>query len=88
VLEAGLDQNPEDQLLWETLVATSTPEEAPRAAWEALQALPRGGEGIWHQLVALGLLARGERGAAAEVLDQGLAVFPGHLGLVTMRGRH
>ncbi len=87
VLEAGLDQNPTDQLLWETLVAGSAPEAAPAVAWDAIQAVPRGGSGLWHQMVIQALLAQGDREAALHVVGLGLTAFPGDAELEALRAR-
>jgi tetratricopeptide (TPR) repeat protein len=90
VLEAGLDQNPLDEVLWGELVGLSarrTPERAPADAWDAVQAVPDGGKGIWHQLVAVALLARGDRSGARLVAERGLQAFPGDLELLDLRRR-
>lgn len=87
LLEVGLDQNPVDHRLWEAYVATSAPAEAPRRAWEALQALPLGGSGIWHQLVITALLAQGDREAALHVLALGQEAFPDDPGLRGLEAR-
>lgn len=90
VLDAGLDQSPRDEVLWGERVALAgrqSPEEAARQAWDALQALPDGGRGLWHQLVILALLAQGAREDAAEVLRRGLKAFPGNPELEALRAR-
>ncbi len=80
LLQAGLDQNPQDLLLWEALVGLAAAEgdlaAAGRDAWDALAAFPGGGQGLWHQLAAHALLRGGNRTEAAEVLARGLAAFP------------
>ncbi len=81
ILEAGLDQNPKDLRLWEALVAHSArleTERAPGDAWDALQAVPDGGQTIWHQIVIQALLAREDPEGARHVLDLGLKAFPNH----------
>lgn len=81
ILEAGLDQNPKDLLLWETLVGLSASTldlaGAARDAWHALSQFPAGGRGLWHQMVARALLQQGAVEEARTVLDRGLAAFPG-----------
>lgn len=90
VLEAGLDQNPRDEVLWGELVglaAQREPTRVARDAWDALQAVPDGGRGVWHQLVAHALLAQGDRPEAAEVVRRGLAAFPEDPDLTALRAR-
>lgn len=90
VLEVGLDQNPKDLALWAALVASSASHEPQRAAadaWDALQAVPEGGQGIWHQLVIHALLAQDEKDDARLVLQRGLQAFPGHSELMALAGR-
>lgn len=90
VLEAGLDQNPKDELLWNELVVLGgqgDPRAAARNAWDALQAVPGGGQGLWHQIVFRVLLAQGDRAEAAEVLRRGLAAFPGNQELEALQAR-
>jgi tetratricopeptide (TPR) repeat protein len=79
VLEAGLDQNPKDALLWEALVGLSARYRDPAVAgdaWAAIQAVPDGGRGIWHQIVIQALRAQGHGEDAGRVLALGLAAFP------------
>ena len=90
MLEAGLDQNPKDELLWNELVVLGgqgDPRAAARNAWDALQAVPGGGQGLWHQIVFRVLLAQGDRAEAAEVLRRGLAAFPGNQELEALQAR-
>jgi len=90
VLEVGLDQNPKDLALWTALVghsASREPERAAADAWDALQALPLEGQGIWHQLVIHALLAQDERADAKLVLERGLQAFPGNPELLALAGR-
>lgn len=90
VLEAGLDQNPKDTLLWEALVGLSARYRDPRVASDALDALravPDGGRTLWHQIVVHALLDAGEPESAAGILDLGLAAFPGNPELVALAGR-
>jgi tetratricopeptide (TPR) repeat protein len=90
ILEAGLDQNPKDLVLWTSLVglaAKSGDERVASDAWDALQAVPDGGKGIWHLLVAHGLLSRGAKAEARLVLDQGLKAFPVQSELIALRER-
>jgi hypothetical protein len=87
VLEAGLDQNPRDAMLWEALVGQSARHRDPqvaRDAWEALQAVPDGGKTIWHQLVIQALRAQGDHEDAAKVLAMALEAFPGHQELLAL----
>ena len=80
VLEAGLDQNPRDALLWEALVGLSARHRDPQVAqdaWEALQAVPDGGKTLWHQIVIHALRGQGHAVDAERVLALGLAAFPG-----------
>jgi tetratricopeptide (TPR) repeat protein len=89
-LEAGLDQNPRDLRLWEALVGLSArhePAEAARDAWHALQAVPDGGGGIWHQIVVQALLAQEDPVGARHVLELGRAAFPGNLELEALSRR-
>lgn len=90
VLEAGLDQNPRDLRLWETLVgrgAARKDARVPRDAWNALQQVPDGGEGLWHQIIIHTLIARNRRDEALEVLRRGLQALPHHAELLAMRAR-
>jgi len=87
VLEAGLDQNPRDALLWEALVGLSARHRDPqvaRDAWEALQAVPDGGKTVWHQIVIHALRGQGALEDAERVLALGLAAFPGDLELLRL----
>ena len=54
-------------------------------AWAAIQAVPGGGGGLWHLLVAVFLLKEGERESAREILALGLGQFPGHPDLVRLQ---
>ncbi|HJV23264.1 MAG TPA: tetratricopeptide repeat protein [Holophagaceae bacterium] len=90
VLEAGLDQNPQDLALWEALVdrgAARKDARAVRDAWNALQQLPEGGEGRWHQLVIHALIARNQIPDAREVLRRGLAALPRNAELLALQVR-
>jgi tetratricopeptide (TPR) repeat protein len=81
ILEAGLDQNEKDIRLWETLVGLSAKYKDSRVAqdaWHAIQAVPTGGQGIWHLIVAHVLNDGGDAEMAQVVLDRGLAAFPGN----------
>ena len=89
VLEAGLDQNPRDVLLWEALVGLSARHRDPqvaRDAWEAIQAVPDGGKTIWHQIVVHALRGQGQTEDADRVLALGLAAFPGDAELLGLSG--
>ena len=89
VLEAGLDQNPRDALLWEALVGQAARHRDPlvaRDAWDALQAVPDGGKSIWHQLVIHALRSQGSHADADRVLALGLRAFPNHPELLSLEG--
>ena len=80
VLEAGLDQNPRDAILWEALVGLSARHQDPRVAadaWDALQAVPDGGKTLWHQIVIRALRGQGSHEDADKVLALGREAFPG-----------
>lgn len=85
LLEAGLDQNPKDLLLWEALVGLSAAagdlDSAARDAWNALAEFPQGGRGLWHQLAIRALQQKGAAAEAAAVLARGLSAFPDDPGL-------
>jgi predicted Zn-dependent protease len=88
VLEAGLDQNPRDMRLWEALVGLSSKHKDPRVAqdaWHAVQAVPNGGTGIWHLIVAHVLKEQGDDEEAVAVLDRGLAAFPGNAEMIELK---
>jgi tetratricopeptide (TPR) repeat protein len=90
VLEAGLDQNPRDLRLWETLVGRSAARKDARLsrdAWNALQQVPDGGDGLWHQIIIHTLIAKNRREEALEVLRRGLHALPGHAELEALRQR-
>lgn len=91
VLEAGLDQNPQSETLWEALVVFSaghTPEAVCRDAWDALSALPEAGKGVWHELVVLGLLEKDATDEALALLERGLQIFPGNPQLMALLRTH
>lgn len=54
-------------------------------AWSALRAIPHGGGGHWHALVAGFLLKSGETAKGRTILEQGLNLHPAHTGLVRLR---
>jgi tetratricopeptide (TPR) repeat protein len=88
ILEAGLDQNPRDVRLWEALVGLSSKHRDPRVAkdaWHAIQAVPNGGTGIWHLLVAHVMKEQGDAEEAASVLDKGLVAFPGNSEMIELK---
>ncbi|HJW34766.1 MAG TPA: tetratricopeptide repeat protein [Holophagaceae bacterium] len=90
VLEAGLDQNPKDLALWEALVgrgAARKDARAARDAWNALQQVPEGGRGLWHQLVIQAFIARNQIQDAREVLRRGLAAAPENADLLALQIR-
>lgn len=59
--------------------------QAALQAWAALKAIPHGGGGHWHALVAGFLLKSGEAEKGRAVLNQGLGLYPTHSGLVGLR---
>ncbi|MDR1840642.1 MAG: glycosyltransferase [Holophagales bacterium] len=88
VLEAGLDQNTRDIRLWEALVGLSSKHRDARVtqdAWHAIQAAPKGGQGIWHMLVAQVLKGQGDIDEAISVLEMGLVSFPDNLEIMAMK---
>ena len=88
VLEAGLDRNPNDPMLWEALVGLSSKHRDARVAldaWHAIRAVPTGGQGIWHMLLALLLKDKGDAGSALEVLEMGMKAFPGNGELMALK---
>ncbi len=91
LLQAGLDQNPRDLLLWEALVGLGAAQGdlalAGRDAWEALTAFPEGGGGLWHQLAVHALLQAGHHAEAREVVCRGLAAFPAEPGLLRLQAQ-
>ena len=90
ILEAGLDQNTQDVRLWEMLVGFSSKYRDARVAqdaWHAIQAVPNGGQGIWHMLVAQLLYGQGDAEEAINVLEMGLSAFPGNTEIADMKKR-
>jgi tetratricopeptide (TPR) repeat protein len=82
VLEAGLDQNTRDIRLWEALVGLASKHRDARVAqdaWHAIQAVPNGGTGLWHMIVAHVLKDLGDTQEAIRVLEMGLTAFPGNV---------
>jgi len=91
VLEAGLDQNPKDIRLWESLVGLSAKykdERVAQDAWHAILATPTGGQGIWHQIVAHALLNSGDTEMALEVLERGLNAMPDNAEIIEMKQKY
>ena len=91
ILEAGLDQNPEDESLWDSLIDLAValePDQAWRDAKDALTRVPTGGGGRWHQLAAQSLLDQGQRDTALRVLEEGLCQYPRDASLRAIRGAH
>jgi hypothetical protein len=88
VLEAGLDQHPRDSRRWEALVGLASKYKDPRVAqdaWHAIKAVPDGGQGIWHLLVAHVLNGQGDIAEAHEVIDLGLKAFPGNTEMLELK---
>jgi len=91
VLEAGLDQNTKDIRLWESLVGLSAKYKDDRVAqdaWHAILAIPTGGQGIWHQIVAHALLGSGDVDMALQVLDRGLSALPSNAEIIEMKQKY
>ena len=87
VLEAGLDQNPRDEVLWGALVGLSARHQDDRVATDALDALravPGGGATLWHQIVIHALRRDGNPAGAEAVRQRGLAAFPDHPELLAL----
>lgn len=87
-LVKGIQANPLEERLYSAVLkldlAHMGPSQAAADAWEAIQALPRGGEGDWHRLVAVSLLKEGRKEPALAVLRMGLEAFPAHEGLARL----
>lgn len=81
VLERGLRRMPREAALWEALVGLGIRQQrlevAAADAWRAIQAVPTGGAGLWHLLVAASLARMDKPEAARAVLQLGLRAFPG-----------
>lgn len=77
--------HPRDTSLRDQLIALDLQQEqharAAADAWEALRALPSGGGGHWHALVAAFLMSAGQATQGGAVLRAGLQAFPDHEGL-------
>ncbi len=88
-LAAGLAVCPKDPQLLHALIQLGTShgdlDRAVQDAWTAIQRCPEGGQGAWHRLVAIHLFQQGARTRALEVLELGLAAFPGHEDLLRLR---
>lgn len=81
-LRKGIAFNPEEERLRQILVTLDIQHErevmAVSDAWEAIRAIPSGGGGHWHALVAAYLLDAGQVAHARSVLKLGLLAFPKH----------
>nr|WP_320132981.1 glycosyltransferase [uncultured Holophaga sp.] len=88
VLDAGLSACPRDPKLHQQRVLLDLrlrdQAKAVQDAAAALQSCPSGGEGLWHQLVALELARSGDAPGARRVLAAGLDLFPTHEGLLRL----
>jgi tetratricopeptide (TPR) repeat protein len=88
-LRAALGLFPKLTPLWERLIQLRLAEgqqaQATAEAWEALRALPEGGGGHWHALVAGFLLQAGQAPQARAILELGLRLHPSHEGLRRLR---
>lgn len=91
VLERGLRRMPREAMLWGALVGLEVRQQrlevAAADAWRAIQALPTGGAGLWHRLVAASLVRMGKPEAAHAVLQLGLRAFPDDLELEALAER-
>lgn len=89
-LRTALGHFPKLAPLWERLIQLRLAEgqqaQATAEAWEALRALPEGGGGHWHALVAGFLMQAGQIPQARAILDLGLKLHPSHEGLQRLRG--
>jgi tetratricopeptide (TPR) repeat protein len=88
-LRDGLGHSPANERLYRALIKLDLDSQqnglASRDAQEALQVCPNGGEGIWHWLAAVGMLAQGQSDRALAFLEQGLRIVPDHAGLLRLR---
>ncbi|HNX93864.1 MAG TPA: glycosyltransferase [Holophaga sp.] len=82
ILQQALEAHPDNAQLLTGLVKADVlandTEAAVKDAWAALQKCPAGGDGLWHQLVAVWLEQRGHSSQALAVLEAGLKTFPEH----------
>jgi tetratricopeptide (TPR) repeat protein len=60
-------------------------EQAMADARRALEALPKGGGGLWHRLAALSEQKAGRIGEAISILERGIALFPENAAIARMR---
>jgi tetratricopeptide (TPR) repeat protein len=85
----GIAANPGEEKLFNSIIQLDLGHvgaaQAAADAWEAIQALPQGGKGDWHRLVAASLLKEGKAAPALAVIRMGLERFPGHEGLLRLR---
>ena len=81
----ALKRAPEEEALHVQMIAFDLQfgqqAQAAADAWAAIRALPEGGGGHWHALVAAFLLQAGQDQQGRAVLDQGLRLHPTHEGL-------
>ncbi len=84
----GIRANPQEEKLYGAILkldlAHVGPAQAAADAWEAIQALPKGGGGEWHGLVAASLLKEGKKAPAERVIRMGLEAFPEHASLTRL----
>jgi len=89
-LEEGLRACPRDpKLLHQRVLQDLRNQDQSKAVQDAAQALercPQGGEGLWHQLVALDRARGSDPAGARRTLEAGLALFPDHEGLKRLQG--
>jgi glycosyltransferase involved in cell wall biosynthesis len=85
----GVRANPEEEILYTKLIQLDHEQgEVLRAASSAalaISALPRGGGGLWHHLLVVGLLLSGKKMEAASVAELGCMAFPKNESLARLR---
>lgn len=89
ILQQALEAHPYNAQLLTGLVKADVrandTEAAVKDAWAALQKCPAGGDGLWHQLVAVWLEQRGHGSQALAILEAGLKTFPENAELLRLR---
>lgn len=85
----GIAANPSEEHFYQAIVqldlSHQKSEQAAADAWEAIQALPSGGAGEWHRLVAASLLKQGKTAPAMAIIEMGLKAFENHEGLLRLK---
>jgi predicted Zn-dependent protease len=86
----ALELIPSEPVFYDILLriemAGGSQEQAAAHALRGIQNCPNGGNGLWHRIAAVYLLQGGERGAAREILNQGLKAFPNDPDLARLAG--